>query len=185
MGWIGIDPGLEGAVALIQDDNSVRLWDTPYVKVESSAKTKAGNNKIKRLYDGTAMVAILDAANIVGSPLQAIIELVGAMPDEGPVAAFKFGEGWGLWKGMLYAKHIPFTVVSPVRWRNQLVKDLPKGKAASAIRAGELYPTIGDQLRGPRGGIESGRADAILLAHYGRLQPAPGTEQPRRRRRAA
>jgi hypothetical protein len=40
-------------------------------------------------------------------------------------------------------------------------------EAASAEKAIELFPGIRSVLYGPKGGVKDGRAEAILLAHYG------------------
>ena len=178
MSWLGIDPGLTGAVALIQPDGRVRFWDTPFtVTVDKGEKTKAGNPKVRRRYDRPKMVSILSAAQILGEGgVSAVIEDVHAMPKQGISGAFSFGLGKGLWLGILEAKMIPLREISPVRWTRMLLRDLPKRDGAAVVRASELYPAIAGQLRSRRGALLLGRADALLLAHYGRLTTGDGLE---------
>ena len=177
MAFLGIDPGLTGAVALIQPDNSVRFWDTPFVEVEvKGKKTKAGNAKVRSLYDRAAMAAIVSAASLVGEGgLQSVVlEKVHSMPKQGVASSFQFGMGYGIWLGILAAKMIPHDLVDPRRWTGLLLRDMPKGDESAVIRAGELYPSVSGELRTPRGRLLLGRADALLLAHYGRVQITPG-----------
>lgn len=175
MAWLGIDPGLTGAVALIQPDGAVRFWDTPFLRIESKSahKTAAGNTPVRTVYDRLAMAGIISAANITGEGgITAVIESVHAMPKQGVSSVFKFGMGFGIWLGVLAALHIPHELVDPRRWTTSLLKDMPKGDEAAVIRAGELYPAVAGELRSPRGRLLLGRADALLLAHFCRLRAA-------------
>jgi crossover junction endodeoxyribonuclease RuvC len=177
MAWLGIDPGLDGAVALVQPDGSVRFWDTPFVEVEGKAKTKAGNAKVRTLYDRAAMASIIASANLIAQDgIQgAVIESVHSMPKQGVASSFKFGMGFGIWLGILAAKMLPHDLVDPRRWTRALLADMPKGDEAAVVRAGELYPAVSSELRTPRGRLLLGRADALLLAHYARVRrPVPG-----------
>jgi crossover junction endodeoxyribonuclease RuvC len=167
-GFIGIDPGKDGAVALIRDGvPTVMLWDTPTVNV---------GRKSRRDYDEVGMIGILRVAReIVGAQdLHVALELVHAMPGQGVTSMFSMGEGYGLWRGILAAIGLRREVVTPQRWKGMLMHGQPKEKTASVMVAGRLFPQAAAQLRGPRGGYEHNRADALLIAEWlRRAQGAP------------
>jgi hypothetical protein len=172
--FAGIDPGLDGAVAVIYPDGSVAFFDPPTVNVEMTTKTKAGNKKHKNVYLPAEMFAILREANIGF----ATMELTRAMPRRGPggipiamgaASAFTSGQGYGFWEMALVALEIPYQLVTPQRWKKALMADAPKTKEAVIPFASRLYPAAAGSLRGPRGGTFDGRADALMMAHYGRL----------------
>lgn len=173
MAWLGIDPGMDGAVALIQPNGEVRFWDTPVLEVKTTEKTSEGKPKTRRLYDVASMSAIISSANIVGQGgiLGCVLEKVHAMPEQGVSSSFSFGMGFGMWQGILAAKEIGFELVDPRRWTGLLLKDMPKGrgKETGAIRAGQLYPAASAHFRTPRGALLGGRTDALLLAHYAKI----------------
>ncbi len=176
MSWLGIDPGLTGAVALIRPGDRVTFWDTPFTTTvdRKGAKTKGGNPKIRRRCNRAGMVSIISAAIVLGEGgLDAVIEDVHAMPKQGISGAFGFGRDYGVWLGILEAKMVTHRLVSPVTWTRALLRDLPKRDESALVRATELYPSVAGQLRTPRGALLLGRADALLLAHYARIA-APG-----------
>lgn len=172
--YIGIDPGITGCVAVIAGDDIV-FFDTPTIEGESKTKSKkTGKAKVKRLYDEPGM------ANILRPYIKAtvVIEQVNAMPKLGAdgklmamgvTSMFNFGMGFGIWLGIMAAFEMPHTRVHPQRWKSVVLADAPRIDSAAVAVAGRLYPRSAPQLRGPRGGLIMGRADALCLAHYGVL----------------
>ncbi len=146
--YLGIDPGAQGAVSLIDRNCSiVELADWP------------GNE--------------IDAAGLIkefcsGMTVQAAIEKVHAMPKQGVTSMFKFGANYGIWRGILAANEIPFLLPSPQQWQKGMLhkKQDEHPKMAAAAR---LFPQA--PLYGPKGGRKEGRADALLIAYW-RLRQA-------------
>lgn len=156
---IGIDPGLTGAVAVIDLDpeGGAFFYDTPVVRLDK-----------KQRYDYAAMAQILRMLKVeFWKGLCVTVEKVHSMPKQGVASSFNFGMGFGAWLGILAALEIPYTLVDPRRWTKALLCDMPKGDEAAVIRASELYPAVSSELRTPKGRLLLGRADALLLAHYG------------------
>jgi hypothetical protein len=173
-GFAGIDPGLDGALAVIYPDGTVAFFDPPTVRVEMTTKTRSGNQKHKSVYLPAEMLAILRGADIGF----ATMELTRAMPRRGPggamipmgaVSAFTSGQGYGFWEMALVALGIPYQLITPGRWKKALMADQPKTKEAVVPVASRLYPAAAGSLRGPRGGTYDGRADALMMARYGAL----------------
>lgn len=151
--YIGIDPGLGGAVAFVKGD-AASVYDTPHV---------GGGVRPEYLVGGMRdLFAMADADDC-----RAVIEAVHAMPRQGVVSTFRFGRGLGLWEGLLAGLGIPYEMVTPQRWRKDL--GIPNGadKAASRVRAQQLFPGLADQLARVK---DDGRAEALLLAEWRRRQ---------------
>lgn len=155
MNIIGIDPGLTGAVALIDPNGNAYLWDTPTIAVKKGKKTKTE-------YLPAQMAALFTDAPF--GPTHAYIEKVGAMPGQGVTSMFNFGKGYGLWLGILAGLRIPHTLVTPQAWKKELMQGMAD-KDAARIRAQELFPQCVDRLSRKK---YIGRADALLIAEYGR-----------------
>jgi len=163
--FVGIDPGLEGAVAIVRDGGahaapSVVFHDAPAVE------TKTSTGKRRRILDAAEMARILRAVD-QGSLVT--IEHVGPMPKQGVVSTFTFGMGYGLWQGICAALGLRYQLVHSTRWKGQLMAGQPKVKEAVVPHASRLYPGAAAELWTERRRALTGRADALLLAHYGRL----------------
>lgn len=97
MTYIAIDPGINGAVAVISEDNSLLIQKCP--------STISGMAEVIRQ---------------MKSPVKAVIEKVGAMPGNGGVSMFTFGQNYGQWQGILAAFGIPVIEVTPQKWQKHI-----------------------------------------------------------------
>ena len=96
------------------------------------------------------------------SPHKAIVEKVGAMPGQGVSSMFSFGRSVGIIEGVLAAKQIPVTFVTPQSWQKQ--SGAAKGKDGSRQRVMELFPREAHLFARVK---DDGRADAVLIALAG------------------
>lgn len=156
---VGIDPGKSGfTIALDTKTNRVVLAEpTPLVGV-----SKKGS---KKDYVVSMMRRILEAAN----PEFVVLEKQQAYRGQGVSSTFSIGRGFGLWEGLLAGMEVSYVVVTPRGWQKHYhpgkTGDDPKGKTIQA--ASQLFPSV-DLRRTPRCRIaDDGKADALLLAHYG------------------
>lgn len=162
--YIGIDPGLNGAVAVINEeviDNLVEVFDTPTMEVQSSGKTR---NK----YNTAAMAKLLKPYSFDAYPegkVLVVLESVHSMPKQGVASSFTFGEGLGMWKGIIAAFGLPLELPSPQRWKKEMMADQGKDKSASRYKAIQLFPQLAAQLSRVK---DDGRAEALLMADFGR-----------------
>ena len=155
--YIGIDPGLNGAIAVLSGAGSlVLLEDTPTV-------TETKKRKTRKEYVCYAMADLLSRAAAASQSCYAVIEHVHAMPRQGVTSMFRLGYGYGLWIGLLTDRQIPFTRVLPAYWQRDVFAGMSRslGKKRSVIRCGELYPQFSGCVAG-----KDGRADALLLARH-------------------
>jgi len=144
--FIGIDPGATGCAALIHGGGH-DLFDWP----GDAALV------VPRLADWLARFEIKLAA----------LEKVHAMPGQGVVSMFTFGQNVGVWQGILAALSIPYVTPRPQEWQRGLV-DRKAGKdtkAASLATARRLFP--GADLARKK---DHGRADALLMAWWAKGQ---------------
>lgn len=164
--WIGIDPGLSGAVARVTDDGQADVFDVPTLSV------KASGGKMKTILNEAAMVHLL---RLFDGKFHATIENVHAMPGNGirkpsPSSMFSFGQGFGTWLGILAALEVPYTRVEPKRWKALMLDGLNKGdKDSSRQRALQLFPQLAGELKFKK---DADRAEALLIAEYGRRHGA-------------
>ena len=151
---LGIDPGLNGALALVEAGSGrlVEIYDTPVLALKS-----------KRELDGYKLAHIIDShAHEIA---EVWIERVWSMPGEGALQALAFGDVYCLLRGVCMASFLPLHEVVPTVWKKAMgVKgDKDEGRKAASI----LYPAQADRWPLIK---HHGRADAVLIASYGRRQ---------------
>jgi len=151
---IGIDPGLSGAVAIINGTDNLRVLDMPTMTVER-------NGKAKRQVSATELAQIL--YSMKSDNCHVFVEKVSAMAGQGVTSVFSFGRSFGMIEGILAALQMPVTFVAPSTWVKALGRG--QGKDASRARAMELFPTEQEQFKRVK---DDGRADAALIAYWGK-----------------
>ena len=150
---IGIDPGASGAIALLVGRELVSVHDMPTVTVE--------RNKAQKRQVCPAGLSLLMQQL---SPHRAIVDKVGARPGQGVSSMFSFGRSVGIIEGVLAAKQIPVTFVTPQSWQKQ--SGAAKGKDGSRQRVMELFPQEAHLFARVK---DDGRADAVLIALAGTI----------------
>ena len=156
--FIGIDPGLSGAVAIIRLDSKkfsvVLIADTPVEVVKKG-------RKLKRQYQVKKMVEVID-----NLPLDTVVflERVASRPAQGIASMFRMGEGLGIWQGIAGALDYELKWATPRVWKATM--NIPSGskKDASVQEAIKLWPMWKDTLLRKK---DHGRAEAILICMYG------------------
>lgn len=113
----GIDPGINGGIAISSGDNMYAY------------KMPETEKDICEL--------------ILTYPLKAIfLESVHSMPGQGVASSFKFGRGYGFLRGIITALEIPLHDVSPQKWQ-KFIGCLTKGdKNVSKQKAQQLFPKL-------------------------------------------
>lgn len=114
--FISIDPGLTGAVAILVDDGNsieVKVHDAPTKQKSIKSKKKS----TKREFDIQKMVEILKP--YIGRTSFVMLEAVHSMPGQGSVGNFSFGEGLGIWKGVIVALGFEVKSVTPQSWKKE------------------------------------------------------------------
>jgi crossover junction endodeoxyribonuclease RuvC len=149
---LGIDPGANGALAVVQGGRLVDLVDMP------TLATKRGSREVREVN-----AALLGSALRKLLPIDAAyIEQVGAMPGQGVSSMFAFGRAVGVVEGVLGALAVPTTRVPPQTWQRSM--RVRGGKDGARERAMQTYPANVDAFARKK---DDGRADAALIAGYG------------------
>lgn len=143
--FIGIDPGMTGALALIDNDGIVMVEDWPG--------------------DPVAAADLLRGWCAAYNVRHACLERVASRPGQGVSSVFSFGKNFGCWQGILAALSIPYSLPTPQVWQKRLIvaSDGPDTKARSLAVARRLFPMVDLHRKG-----DHGKADALLLALYAR-----------------
>jgi len=156
---IGIDPGLDGALACLSNrPNVLSAQARPMPTLKSS--------KSKREIDEREVVQYLERRR--DAIEHVFIEKVSAMPGQGVTSCFTFGCGWGIVRGICSALHLPYTLVHPATWKKAMCAGLSKGKDVSIIVAKRLWPDTDLRASSRCKTDHDGMADALCIAEYGR-----------------
>ena len=150
MVFLGVDPGLSGAIAALDAEGSlIALADLPVIRDLSLA-----------WIDGGKLHSLLSEA-IAGRSCRATVERVSSMPGQGVASSFQFGVGFGSILSVLQVLEIPVELVTPGVWKRSC--GLGKDKRAALDKARLLFPSAELSLA-----KHHGRAEALLLADFGR-----------------
>lgn len=150
---IGVDPGRDGAMAII----------TTYGAHVMSFDEEGYRTQLSALYVSYAKPEERPNAFCV-------VEHVGAMPGQGVTSCFSFGRNFGFILGLLTAFRIPYELVRPQKWKKEF--SCTSDKNTSIEVAQRLFPGVDlrrtPQCRKPH----DGKAEALLMAEYCRRRMA-------------
>ena len=150
---IGIDPGLSGAIAVLENHIVKKIFDMP---VMSEGK------KNKRQLNSAQLVELIKQ-NIKNKEETAIVvEQVNAMPGQGVTSMFNFGQTFGAIKGICAALGLPIFFVRTTK-RKKHFELINSSKDASRTKVIEMYPSISNQLSKKK---DVNKSDAILIARF-------------------
>jgi hypothetical protein len=161
---IGIDPGYNGAIALISENGVLRRCiDTPMINADT--------------YNEDEMALIICDAYITSDNLFGYIEDTLT-----PVYRTRDGKkgqnvksvkmaalGLGIWRGIFSGLGIKYKIVHPKTWESIAFSGLPKkmsnkDKGKSRLVCEQVFPDLQIDVEGK---FLDGRADAALIARYG------------------
>jgi hypothetical protein len=138
--YIGVDPGVSGGIAAINDSRRV---------VRSFGMPEDPQQLLEQLRE------------IPGHFRLAILEHVRSSPQMGVTSSFTFGRGVGrLERALIAAGLAGYAEVSPIKWQNALACRTGGDKNITKARAQALFPGVK---------VTHAIADALLLAEYLRL----------------
>ena len=133
---IGIDPGLSGAIAILEDKKVLNILDMPVM---------AEGKKNKRQINSAQLVNIIKKNIHKTDEISVVVEQVNAMPGQGVTSMFNFGQTFGAIKGVCAALELPIFFIRPSKWKKHF-ELINSSKDASRTKAIEMYPSLSDQL---------------------------------------
>lgn len=147
--FIGIDPGKDGAMAILGYRDAPIL-----VPFDEDG------------YASWLRCLALVTRNDIGGRVSCAVEHVGAMPGQGVTSCFSFGRNFGFILGLLTAFCHPYELVRPQKWKREF--SCTSDKNTSIEVAQRLFPGVDlrrtPQCRKPHDGI----CEALLLAEWGK-----------------
>ena len=152
---IGIDPGISGSICFFKDGKILDVIEMP---------TMTEGKKNKRQVNGSQIYneILKRIKKIEKQEIRVVIEKVSAMPKQGVTSMFKFGQSFGILKGICSAMQLPMYFVRPAKWKKYF-NLINSEKDASRTRAIEIFPYFSSQLSKKK---DSNKADAILIASF-------------------
>jgi crossover junction endodeoxyribonuclease RuvC len=156
-----VDPGVTGAIAFLNPWTwDIELHDMPTTITTGNAKA---------IIDRPALAQLLVPQDYTVRNI-AVIEKVSSRPNDGGVAAFSFGMGYGALLMAIDAHGYEYHGPTPPVWKKHFGlaghKDLTQSqmKAQSLELARQRFPLALESLKRVK---DHGRAEAALLALYG------------------
>ena len=150
---IGIDPGLSGAIAILEDNKVLSIFDMPVM---------AEGKKNKRQLNSAQLVDIIKENIKINDDIAVVVEQVNAMPGQGVTSMFNFGQTFGAIKGVCAALKLPIFFVRPSKWKKHFDL-LNSSKDSSRTKVIEMYPSLSNQLTKKK---DVNKSDAILIARF-------------------
>ena len=150
---IGIDPGLSGAIAVLENNKVLNIFDMP---VMSEGK------KNKRQLNSALLVNLIKDSIGSSDDVSVVVEQVNAMPGQVVTSMFNFGQTFGAIKGVCAALELPIYFVRPSKWKKHF-ELINSAKDSSRTKAIEMYPILSNQLSKKK---DVNKSDAILIARF-------------------
>ena len=150
---IGIDPGLSGAIAILENNKVLNIFDIPVM---------TEGKKNKRQLNSALLVSLLKENLKNNEEVAVVVEQVNAMPGQGVTSMFNFGQTFGAIKGICAALDLPIYFVRPSKWKKHF-ELINSSKDSSRTKAIEMYPKLSNQLARKK---DVNKSDAILIARF-------------------
>lgn len=144
--FIGIDPGVSGAWAVIDEDAQIVL-----VKNYLDSSFKDFQEEVFLILSDYEISLVA-------------IEKVHAMPGQGVTSMFTFGQNFGGWLATLEVLGLRHVLVRPTKWQKDILGDVPKGE--SKARALDFAKSMFPEQKFLKS--HHGKVDAVLLAFWAR-----------------
>ena len=149
----GIDPGLAGAIAILDGNKVVDFTDLP---------TMSDGKKNKRQLNSAHLSQYIQKNILDINRTVVVVEQVNAMPGQGVTSMFNFGQTFGAIQEISATLKIPIFFVRPSKWKKHF-ELINSSKDASRTKAIEMYPLFADQLSKKK---DVNKSDAILIARF-------------------
>lgn len=146
--FMGCDPGLSGAYALLHADGSLHsIEDLPVVT--------RGQGVVKRELDPAALARLLRP--VASDLVFCLVERTSAMPRQGASSTYSLGHSAGAIAGVIGTLGIPHEFVTPQVWKR--IARVGADKGLSLATARRRWPTaVLDRAK------DHNRAEAALMA---------------------
>lgn len=152
MKFLGLDPGLSGAAAVVAAAPNSRPVLLDVIDLPTTGE------KAKRRVDVLGLIAFIQKY----APDQAVIERAQAMPEQGSSSGFIYGRAVGAIEACAIGLSVPLSVIESSAWK-KYHSLIGKGKEDSRQRAIMMFPDQRDKLARV---MDHNRAEAVLMARF-------------------
>lgn len=173
MRFVGMDPGITGGLALLNHDATrVKTWAMPTLTVTTGGRPR------QEVDPGALATLCEDILLSFEDDCIVTIEQVSSSPQMGVASAFNFGVSYGMALSAFafFARNteehtIRIVPALPAVWKRHMRVSAPGAsrtdmKKISRTAAAKLWPRAYKEFEMAK---DDGRAEAALLAEYGRL----------------
>lgn len=154
---VGVDPGISGAIGVVggfQNDHDSVIRPLHVVDTPTITEGK------KRELDLEATANAFLTIDQVYAPVCSAIEKVHAMPKQGVVSTFRFGQSYGAVQMAARGMGVPVFDLTPQAWKRYL--KLAAGKDAARAMCKRLMPGSAESVARVK---DEHRAEALLIAY--------------------
>ena len=149
----GIDPGIAGAIAILDRKEIIDVIDLPTMSEGKKNKKQLNSAHLSQYISSN----VKDINKSV-----VVVEQVNAMPGQGVTSMFNFGQTFGAIKGISATLKLPIFFVRPSKWKKHF-ELINSSKDSSRTKAIEMYPKLSNQLSKKK---DVNKSDAILIARF-------------------
>lgn len=162
--YLGIDPGVNGAVAWFEGGTKPQVQDIPtYKEPIAGKKTPTGKQRMRSMYDLVEIEAMLKLATLgyQADLVLSAVETTNPYPGQDVTSAWLQAQGLMLWPAMLVGMGLPeCDKIYPQAWRKAVGLSKGDDKEASRQLALELFPNLSEELKRKK---DHNRAEALLI----------------------
>lgn len=169
--YVGIDPGMEGALAFYAPNSSnanrLMIVDFPIYTTRSESHSKGKRVVTQRnSYDYAGIVQLFDP--LLNAPEKVVVALERGQPMQGDTGrtGFSIGVSYGMWPMYLTAFNVAWDEIMPAVWKRGMGL-LGADKDASRRTASRLFPAARQYFLCKK---DHNRAEAVLIAEYAMRQ---------------
>ena len=149
----GIDPGIAGAIAILDGNEIIDVLDLPTMSEGKKNKKQLNSAHLSQYISSN----VKDINKTV-----VVVEQVNAMPGQGVTSMFNFGQTFGAIKGISATLKLPIYFVRPSKWKKHF-ELINSSKDASRTKVIEMYPSFAEKLSKKK---DVNKSDAILIARF-------------------
>ena len=149
----GIDPGIAGAIAILDGNEIIDVLDLPTMSEGKKNKKQLNSAHLSQYISSN----VKDINKTV-----VVVEQVNAMPGQGVTSMFNFGQTFGAIKRISATLKLPIYFVRPSKWKKHF-ELINSSKDASRTKVIEMYPSFAEKLSKKK---DVNKSDAILIARF-------------------
>lgn len=159
MTYIGVDGGLSGALAAIDQDGKV------IAMLPMPTEEKSKGNEV----DAKTAWKWIEEISMLHGPIMVILETPGKFA-AGVMSLTSMWDSYGVLRSILATRDIRHERIPPQKWQKVMIPNCAKGdtKKAALQKVKQLWPGLDLRRTHKCKKLDEGFIDALLIAEFGR-----------------